>query len=61
MQDRARVDVSIPFKKNVDLWTDVWALADQGKWELLPEPEKAPVSPAPQRPAAIVRWEAKRQ
>lgn len=55
------VDVIIPIKKNMDLWTDAWALADQGKWELLPEPEKAPAPPVPQRPEAIVRREAKRQ
>jgi hypothetical protein len=56
-----QVDVLIPIKKNMDLWTDAWALAAQGKWELLPEPATVVVPPVPQRPEGIVRREAKRQ
>jgi hypothetical protein len=56
-----QVDVLIPIKKNMDLWTDAWALAAQGKWELLPEPATGVASPVPQRPEGIVRREAKRQ
>jgi Transposase DDE domain len=55
------LDVLIPIKRNMDLWTDAWALAGQAKWELLPEPAKAAPRPAPQRPEAMVRREAKRQ
>jgi len=56
-----QVNVVIPIKKNMDLWTDAWALANQGQWELLPEPASAAPAPAPQRPEGIVRREAKRQ
>jgi hypothetical protein len=56
-----QVDVLIPIKKNMDLWTDAWALAPQGQWELLPEPATGVTTPGPQRPEGIVRREAKRQ
>ncbi len=56
-----QIDVVIPIKKNMDLWTDAWALADQGRWELLPEPAAASVALVPQRPEGIVRREARRQ
>jgi hypothetical protein len=56
-----QVDVLIPIKKNMDLWTDAWALAAQGQWELLPEPATVAPAPVPQRPEKIVRREAKRQ
>lgn len=58
---RHQVDVLIPIKKNMDLWTDAWALAKQGQWESLPEPATLPPSPAPQRPEKIARREASRQ
>ena len=56
-----QVDVVIPIKKNMDLWTDAWALAGQGQWELLPEPATVVRAPVPQRPERIVRREAQRQ
>lgn len=56
-----QVDVLIPIKKNMDLWTDAWALAAQGQWELLPEPATVVAPPVPQRPEGIMRREAKRQ
>jgi len=57
-----QVDVLIPIKKNMALWTDAWAVADQGRWELLPGPAAVVAAPAPpQRPEGIVRREAKRQ
>ena len=56
-----QVDVVIPIKKNMDLWTDAWALAGQGQWELLSEPASEPPPPVPSRPEQIVRREAKRQ
>lgn len=56
-----QVDVLIPIKKNMDLWTDAWALAAQGQWELLPEPATVVAPPLPQRPEGIMRREAKRQ
>lgn len=56
-----QVDVLIPLKKNMDLWTDAWALAAQGHWEELPAPAPVAAAPVPQRPERIVRREAKRQ
>jgi hypothetical protein len=55
------VEVLILIKQNMDLWTDAWALADQGQWELLPEPATVAPAPVPQRPEGIVRREAQRQ
>src|SRR5207253_2735721 len=31
------IDVLIPLKKNMDLWTDAWNLAAHQSWERLPE------------------------
>ena len=56
-----QVDVLIPIKQNMDLWTDAWALAAQGQWELLPEPAAVVAAPVPQRPEKLVRREAQRQ
>lgn len=56
-----QIEVVIPIKKNMDLWTDAWALAEQGQWELLPEPATVAPPPVSQRPEGIVRREAQRQ
>lgn len=55
------VDVLIPIKKNMDLWQDAWALAEQHPWveEKKPEPE-VKAEPA-NRPETIRKREAKRQ
>lgn len=55
------VDVLIPIKKNMDIWTDAWALGKTEPWQPLPSPARPSPSPAPQRPEAIVRRERKRQ
>jgi hypothetical protein len=55
------VDVLIPLKRNMDLWTDAWALAKQGQWERLASAPTVKAPPPPQRPEGIMRREAKRQ
>lgn len=55
------VDVIIPIKKNMDLWTDAWALAGTEPWHEYPMVAPAPQSPPPQRPAHLTQREAKRQ
>jgi hypothetical protein len=54
------VDVVIPLKKNMDLWTDAWALAQKLPWQ--PQVVPTPSSPPPpQRPPVLERREQKRQ
>ena len=36
------VDVLIPIKKNMDLWTDAWALAEPHAWVEAPKPQPKP-------------------
>ncbi len=55
------VDVLIPLRRNMDVWTDAWALAQQAHWQPLEEPVVTPEPPPPQRPENIIRREAKRQ
>lgn len=55
------VDVLIPIKKNMDIWTDAWALGKTERWQPLPSPARPSPSPVPQRPEVIVRRERKRQ
>lgn len=55
------VDVVIPIKKNMDLWTDAWSLAATQPWREQPVLPPVPMPPPPQRPAHRVRREAKRQ
>lgn len=55
------IDVLIPIKKRMDLWSDAWALGRAEAWAELP-PEKARPKPVPAgRPADLRRREAKRQ
>lgn len=54
------VDVLIPVKKNMDIWTDAWALSKTQRWEPLDSPAPPP-RPPPPRPEPIVRREAHRQ
>jgi hypothetical protein len=60
-KEQWQIDVVIPLKKNMDLWTDAWALAERQPWERLPQPEQAPQSIPPSRPEEIRRREIKRQ
>jgi hypothetical protein len=55
------IDVLIPIKKNMDLWTDAWALGATEPWHEHPVVAPTPVPPPPQRPEHRVRREAKRQ
>jgi hypothetical protein len=55
------VDVVIPIKKNMDLWTDAWSLAATETWIEQSVVPPAPTPPPPQRPEHRVRREAKRQ
>jgi hypothetical protein len=55
------IDVIIPIKKNMDLWTDAWSLAGTEPWSEQPVAPPAPPPPPPQRPDHLVRREAKRQ
>jgi hypothetical protein len=55
------IEVVIPMKKKMDIWTDAWALAQRGTWTKVP-PEPAPLpAVAPNRPEWLARREAKRQ
>lgn len=55
------IDVVIPVRKDLDLWTDAWALAQREPWTRLPAeaPQPAPIPPG--RPEHLRRREAKRQ
>jgi len=55
------IEIVIPIKKNMDIWTDAWALAQREHWEPLPQasPPAAPIPLA--RPEALRRRETKRQ
>lgn len=55
------VDVIIPIKKNMDLWTDAWALGQTEPWHEHPIKAPVPPPPPPQRPEHLIRREAKRQ
>jgi len=55
------VDVIIPIKKNMDLWTDAWALGRTEPWQTHPVSVPASPPPPPQRPERLVRREAQRQ
>lgn len=55
------IEVVIPMKKKMDIWTDAWALAQRETWQPLAR-EPVPVVPIPAgRPERLRRREAKRQ
>lgn len=55
------IEVVIPMKKKMDIWTDAWALAQREPWQLIAQ-EPAPVVPIPAcRPERLRRREANRQ
>jgi len=55
------IDVVIPVRKDMDIWTDAWALAQQPQWTAIPV-EPRPLAPIPpSRPEHLRRREAKRQ
>jgi hypothetical protein len=55
------IDVLLPVKKNMDIWTDAWALAKQAPWQPWSPPAAPPKAPPANRPEAIIRRELKRQ
>lgn len=54
------VDVLIPLKKNMDLWTDAWKLSQGLPWGPQSSPTPVPAPPL-QRPLVIEKREQKRQ
>jgi hypothetical protein len=54
------VDVLIPLKKNLDLWTDAWRLSEKLAWQPQVQPAP-PAAPPPPRPGVLERREQKRQ
>jgi hypothetical protein len=60
-QQQWDIEVVIPMKKKMDIWTDAWALAQREAWQPLAQ-EPAPVVPIPAgRPERLRRREANRQ
>lgn len=55
------VDVIIPIKKNMDLWTDAWAPGETEPWREHRLPAPVAMPPPSQRPEHLIRREAKRQ
>ena len=55
------IDVLLPVKKNMDIWTDAWALSKQAPWQLWSPPAAPPQAPPSNRPETIIRRELKRQ
>jgi hypothetical protein len=55
------IDVVIPVRRDMDIWTDAWALAEQQPWTVLPESPRAPTPVPPTRPEHLRQREAKRQ
>ena len=55
------LDVIVPLKKNMDLWTDAWALGQTETWHEHPIPAPVPAPPPPQRPEHLIRREVQRQ
>ena len=55
------LDVLIPMKKNMDIWTDAWSLAKQSPWHRTKPLAAEPIIPPSNRPEAIQRRERKRQ
>jgi hypothetical protein len=55
------IDVVIPIRKDMDIWTDAWALAQRESWTTLPPPPQSRVPIPPSRPEHLRRREANRQ
>lgn len=55
------IDVLLPMKQKMDIWTDAWALSQQCPWQQWVAPTPVPKPVPAQRPEVIVRREAKRQ
>jgi len=55
------IEVVLPVRKDMDLWTDAWALAARQPWTALPAEPQPIVTIPPSRPEHLRRREAKRQ
>jgi hypothetical protein len=55
------IEVVIPIRTDMDLWTDAWALASRQSWTRLPVDTLPPPPIPPNRPEFLRRREAKRQ
>ena len=56
------IDVLMPLKRNLDIWTDAWALSSQHPWQTSSvPPPPAPLRPPAGRPEHLQKREAKRQ
>ena len=55
------INVIIPVRRDLDIWTDAWALAERQPWTALPASPHAPAPVPPTRPEHLRRREAKRQ
>jgi hypothetical protein len=55
------LDVLIPMKRKMDIWTDAWALGQREPWQKVAAAPPAAQPPVGGRPPLIARREAKRQ
>ena len=55
------LDALIPMKRNMDIWTDAWALGQREPWQTVPVAPPPAKPPAAGCPPLIARREAKRQ
>ena len=55
------LDVLIPMKRKMDIWTDAWALGQREPWQKVPVAPPPTSPPVAGRPPLIARREAKRQ
>jgi len=55
------IDVLIPMKKKMDIFTDAWALGQRAQWQTVTAPKPEPKKVPENRPEVIVRRESQRQ
>jgi hypothetical protein len=55
------IDVLIPMKKKMDIFTDAWALGERAQWQTVAPPKPEPKKVPENRPEVIVRRESQRQ
>lgn len=55
------INVVIPLRRDLDLWTDAWALAERQPWTVLPASPRTAAPVPPTRPQHLRQREANRQ
>jgi hypothetical protein len=55
------IEVVIPVRRDMDIWSDAWALAEREQWTVLPNSPRPPAPVPPTRPEHLRQREAKRQ